>query len=108
MLVRLAELEIEPALLDAYKTHLSAEIEASVDIEPGVLALQAVALKDMPNHIRLLEVYADPQAYADHLLTPHFLRYKAATSGMVRALRLIEAEPVRLCAKSGFSELSEP
>ncbi len=103
MLVRIAELEIEPAFLDAYRLHLSAEIEASVAVEPGVVALQAVALKERPNHIRLLEIYADQQAYDDHLLTPHFLDYKAATAMMVRALRLIEAEPVMLRAKAGFA-----
>lgn len=103
MLVRIAELEIEPAALDAYKAHLSAQIAASIALEPGVLALQAVALRDQPSHIRLLEVYADETAYQDHLRTPHFLAYKTATLAMVRALRLIEAEPVRLGVKPGFS-----
>ena len=50
--VRLAELQIDPAQLDAYLALLREEIEASVRLEPGVLTLNAVALKDAPDHIR--------------------------------------------------------
>src|ERR671925_1777991 len=37
--VRIAELEIEPAQLDAYKIALKEEIEISIRVEPGVLTL---------------------------------------------------------------------
>ena len=36
-IVRIAELEIDPAQLDAYKLALKEEIEASIRLEPGVL-----------------------------------------------------------------------
>ena len=98
-LVRLAELEIDPAQLDAYKAALKEEIEASIRVEPGVLTLYAVAVKDNPTQIRLFETYADPAAYKAHLESPHFKKYKAATQGMVMALRLIETEPILLGAK---------
>jgi len=55
-IVRLAELEIDPAQLDTYLTLLREEIKASVRLEPGVLTLNAVALKDAPDHIRLMEI----------------------------------------------------
>ena len=106
MLVRLAELEVDPLRLDDYLACLREEIEASVAGEPGVLALQAVALRDRPGAIRLLEVYADQEAYEAHLRSPHFLAYKAATEGLVRSLRLIEAAPVLLRAKPGFGSAS--
>lgn len=99
IVVRIAELEIDPDQLDAYRALLSEEIEASVRLEPGVLFLHAVAIKDSPENVRLLEGYADQAAYEAHLTTPHFLKYKTATAGMVKALRLIEAEPVMLRAK---------
>ena len=40
-LVRIAELEVDPAQLDAYKIALRQEIEASIRVEPGVLSLYA-------------------------------------------------------------------
>ena len=38
-LVRIAELEIDPLQLEAYKLALREEIETSIGVEPGVLAL---------------------------------------------------------------------
>ena len=61
--VRIAELEIDPAQVDAYKAALTEEVEASVRLEPGVLALNAVSINDNPTHIRLLEIYASQSAY---------------------------------------------
>jgi quinol monooxygenase YgiN len=101
LIVRMAELDIDPAQLEAYKTLLTEEIEASVRIEPGVLSLNAVSIKDNPSHIRILEVYLDQNAYQAHLRSPHFLEYKQRTATMVHSLRLIETEPIRLCSKTG-------
>lgn len=98
-LVRLAELEIDPAQLAAYRAALREEIETSVRVEPGVLALYAVAVKDHPNQIRLFEMYANPAAYQAHLQSAHFKKYKAATAEMVKSLRLIETELLLLESK---------
>ncbi|GAB7552088.1 putative quinol monooxygenase [Novosphingobium sp. 11B] len=99
-IVRIAELVIHPAQIDAYKAYLMEEIEASVRVEPGVLSLNAVSVKGDPAQIRILEVYADQAAYEAHLKTPHFLKYKNGTATMVRSLRLIETDPIMLRAKS--------
>jgi quinol monooxygenase YgiN len=97
--VRLAELEIDPAQLDRYRAELRKEIEAAVRMEPGVLALYAVSVKDHPEQIRLFEMYATQADYQSHLQTPHFKRYKAETSGMVRSLKLVETDQILLRAK---------
>lgn len=97
--VRVAELDIDPAHLEAYKAALSEGIEAAIRLEPGVLALYAVSEIDNPNRIRILEIYASEEAYRAHLQMPHFLRYKAGTEHMVRSLRLVETEPVMLGAQ---------
>ncbi|MBN8999740.1 MAG: antibiotic biosynthesis monooxygenase [Rhizobiales bacterium] len=99
--VRIAEIEIDPDRLDDYKALLAEEIEASVRLETGVLALHAVSIRGMPAQVRILEIYADRQAYEAHLTTPHFLKYKTLTAGMVRSLRLIETDPIRLGLKAG-------
>ncbi|MEI1252149.1 putative quinol monooxygenase [Rhizobium aouanii] len=98
--VRMAELEIDPDTLESYRALLKEEIEASVALEDGVLSLSAVSIRDNSNRIRILEVYADQEAYEAHLRTPHFLKYKNQTAHMVTSLTLIEVEPIVMCAKS--------
>jgi quinol monooxygenase YgiN len=98
-IVRIAELEVDPEQLGAYRALLAEEIEASVATEPGVLMLHAVAEKERPEQIRILEVYASREAYEAHLLTPHFLKYKTGTAGMVKSLRLVDVDPVMMRGK---------
>ena len=98
-IVRMAELEIDPDMLETYRALLTEEIEASVALEEGVLSLSAVSIRDHPNRIRILEVYADREAYEAHLQAPHFLKYKNQTAGMVASLALIEVDPIAMCAK---------
>jgi len=100
-LVRIAELEIDPAQLEAYKAALGEEIETSIRLEPGVLALYAVSLKEHPNQIRIFETYADQAAYEAHLQTSHFKKYKSETQSMVKSLKLIETDPILLGSKTG-------
>ena len=99
-IVRIAEIQIDPAQLEAYKAALKEEIEASIRIEPGVLNLYAVSVKDHPEQIRLFESYRDMAAYEAHRQTPHFKKYKTATQGMVKSLTLLETDPILLGAKS--------
>ena len=93
-MVRLAKLVIDSTQLENYNALLKEEIEASVRLEPGVLTLYAVAEKNDPTHITILEIYADTIAYKSHLLTPHFIKYKNGTKDMVKALELIETVPL--------------
>ena len=93
-MVRLAKLVIDPTQLDSYKASLKEEIEASVRLETGVLTLYAVSEKNNPTHITILEIYADSAAYKSHLQTPHFIKYKTATKDMVKALDLVETDPL--------------
>ena len=98
-LVRIAELEIEPMQIQAYKDALKVEIATSIRNEPGVLNLYAVSVKDEPNQVRIFEVYKGQADYESHLQTPHFKKYKTETQGMVKSLKLIETEPILLGTK---------
>jgi quinol monooxygenase YgiN len=102
-IIRIAELEIEANHIAAYNALLAEEVEASVRIEPGVLFLYALAIKGSPEKVRVIEGYTDYAAYEAHLSTPHFLKYKAQTAGMVKSLRLLETEPINLKAKGQIS-----
>jgi quinol monooxygenase YgiN len=99
-LVRIAELEIDPAHLEAYRAALKEEIAASIRMEQGVLTLYAVSVKDHPTQIRIFETYADQAAYEAHRQTSHFQKYKRETQGMVKSLRLIETDPILLGAQT--------
>lgn len=99
--VRVAELDIDPAQVEAYRAALREEIETSIRVEPGVLSLYAVYERDNPTRVRLLEIYADADAYEAHIASPHFQKYKTGTQDMVRSLRLTETVPILLGAKPG-------
>jgi quinol monooxygenase YgiN len=97
--VRVAEIEIDPAQLEPYKVAVKEQIEAAVRLEPGVLALYSVTDKENPAHIFVFEMYADVDAYKEHLETAHFKKYKATTQNMVRFLKLRVTVPILLGAK---------
>ena len=93
-LVRLAKLVIDSAQLDQYRKFLTEEIETSIEVEPGVLTLYAVAEKTRPTHITILEIYENIEAYKKHIQTPHFLKYKNGTKDMVLSLELVDTTPL--------------
>jgi quinol monooxygenase YgiN len=93
-MVRLSKLVIDPAHLEAYRSALMEEVNASVRLEPGVLTLYAVAEKDRPTHFTILEIYADRAAYQQHIKSPHFLKYKTGTEHMVKSLELVDTVPL--------------
>jgi len=72
--VRIAEIEVYPDHVDAYKAALKEEIAESIRTEPGVLTLLAVSLKGHPEQIRLFETYLNAAAYEAHLQSPHFTK----------------------------------
>ena len=74
-------------------------MEESVRVEPGVLAIYAVAEKDNPTRLRFFEIYADEAAYNSHRESAHFKKYVLFTKGMIKSRRLIETVPIQLSDK---------
>ena len=105
-MVRIAEIEVAPEQLDDYLAILKTEAEASVRLEPGVIAIFPMLIKDNPTSVRILEIYASRQAYEAHLKTPHFLHYKTSTLAMVKSLELVEMTTIDATAMAQlFSKL---
>ena len=50
--------------------------------------------KENPTEIKILEIYADKEAYESHLETPHFKHYKTSTLKMVNSLKLIDMNAI--------------
>jgi quinol monooxygenase YgiN len=97
--VRIAEIDVDPARVEAYTIALKEHIETALRVEPGILALYSVADKDNTAHVIVFEIYRDRQAYDAHLATAHFSKYKLITNEMVQSLKLREATPILLGAK---------
>lgn len=97
--VRIAELVIDPVQLEAYTAAVKEEMEESIRVEPGVLAIYSVAEKGKPNSLRFFEIYANDEAYRAHVESPHFKKYVAVTQPMIQSRKLIETVPVQLSAK---------
>ena len=66
----------------------------SLKTEPGVLTMYAVAEKDNPCIITILETYASQAAYRNHIQSAHFQKYKQGTLKMVKDLKLIDQKPL--------------
>lgn len=93
-LVRLSKITVDPARLAEYNACLREEIEASLRLEPGVIALYAVAGNERPNEVTILEIYAGQAAYKSHIATLHFRKYKEGTLDMVQSLELLDVVPL--------------
>lgn len=94
MMIRISEIEIDSNYLDEYIAILKEESEASVRLEPGVISIYPMYQKENPTEIRILEIYANKEAYESHLQTPHFKHYKTTTTSMVKSLKLIDMEAI--------------
>ena len=74
-MVRLSKVVVRPEYLEEYKA-AAAEVGAvSLRTEPGVLTMYAVAEKNDPCRITILETYADTAAYRSHIASAHFRKY---------------------------------
>jgi quinol monooxygenase YgiN len=97
--IRLIKMEIDSNSIERYQALVNAVMLPGIKREPGVLAIYAVAEKNMPTHISILEIYADSMAYEKHRNTPHFVKYKKESENMVKSLKLIEVKAVYLGSK---------
>lgn len=94
MIVRIYEIEVHEAYVQEYLEIGRRTGEASVQREPGVIALFAMQRMENPTQFTVLEIYASREAYESHLKTPHFQRYKTTTLHMVKSLKLLEMKAI--------------
>jgi quinol monooxygenase YgiN len=92
MIVRISEIQIHPNSIAEYKAILKEEAEASVRLEPGVIAIFPMSHKENPTKVKILEIYASREAYEAHLKTRHFQKYKTTTLEMVKSLKLVDMD----------------
>ena len=93
-IVRLSKIEVYPQYLDEYIEYVTEVGEISLRTEPGVLTMYAVAEKENPCQITILETYASREAYDKHIASAHFRKYKQGTLHMVKSLELTDQTPL--------------
>jgi quinol monooxygenase YgiN len=91
---RIARITVDSLQVAEYRKLLKEQMDAAVRLEPGVISYSVYADKTDPSKLTILEVYADSAAYLAHRETPHFKKYKSATSDMVKSLELSEVSLV--------------
>jgi quinol monooxygenase YgiN len=94
MMVRISEIRVDARYLAQYRAILAEEAEASVRLEPGVVAIFSMAQRDKDTEFRILEMYANRAAYEAHLKTTHFQKYKSTTLHMVTSLKLVDMQAI--------------
>lgn len=99
---RIAKIKVDASQLDKYTSALKEQMNAAIQLEPGVLSYNVVADKKDATQITILEVYASPEAYQSHIVTPHFKKYKETVKDMVLSLELIDAELVARVQKEHY------
>lgn len=98
-MVRLAKITVDPMQLKAYHAALQEQMTTAVRVEKGVLTYYAMADKNNPAHITILEIYADTAAYQLHINTPHFKKYKDTVKDMVQSLELVDVKLLGVARK---------
>jgi quinol monooxygenase YgiN len=94
MMIRISEIEIDSNYIKDYNSILQEESRASVQLEKGVIAIYPLYQKENPTQIRILEIYANRDAYEAHLKTAHFQKYKTSTLKMVKSLKLVDMDNI--------------
>ncbi|MDE6269630.1 MAG: antibiotic biosynthesis monooxygenase [Muribaculaceae bacterium] len=93
-IVRLSKIDVNPDYLEEYMQYAMEVGTVSLETEPGVLTMYAVADKENPCHITILETYASQEAYKRHIASDHFQKYKQGTLHMVDSLVLDDVLPL--------------
>lgn len=101
-LVRLAKIKVDAGRLDEFHAALKEQMTTAMRVEPGVLTYYAVAEKNDPSSLTILEIYADTAAYTRHINTSHFKKYKETVKDIVKSLELIDVTLIAAAKKPGM------
>lgn len=93
-IVRLSKIQVNPEYLNEYMKYATEVGTVSLETEPGVLTMYAVADKENPCNITILETYSSQDAYKKHIASEHFQKYKQGTLHMVDSLVLDDVTPL--------------
>jgi quinol monooxygenase YgiN len=97
--IRLIKMELDSNAVASFNKLGNTVMLPGIKQEPGILVMYAVAGKDDPTRVSILEVYENLTAYNKHVETPHYLKYKEASTKLVKSLEFIDVNPILLGSK---------
>lgn len=97
--IRLVKIELESNAIADFGSLANNVMMPGLKSESGVFVMYAVAEKNNPTRISILEVYKNLDSYNKHIKTSHFLKYKDQSAKMVKSLKLIDVDPIVLGSK---------
>lgn len=97
--IRLVKMEIDSTTTEDFTRLSNRVILQGIKTEPGILVMYAVAEKNHPTRISVLEVYKDLASYNEHIKTKHFIQYKKDSEKMIKSLVLIDVSSILLGSK---------
>lgn len=98
MIVRISEIEVYPEYLSEYLNYAKEVAQESVNNEKDVVSIYPMSVIKDNTQIRILEIYKNPEAYKNHIASPHFQKYKKGTLHMVKSLDLVDT--YQLCPEN--------
>lgn len=81
--VILVEFRLEPGMQGRFLEVVTPNAQASVRDEPGCRRFDILLPQQEDDCIWLYEIYDDEDAFAAHLATPHFAKFKDASEPIV-------------------------
>lgn len=97
--IRLIKIELDSNAIENFNMLGNTVMLPGIKNEPGILVMYAVAEKNNPTSVSILEVYENSAAYNIHIKTPHYLNYKEGAKSLVKSLRFIDVDPILLGSK---------
>jgi (4S)-4-hydroxy-5-phosphonooxypentane-2,3-dione isomerase len=79
----LVEFRLKPGARERFVELVTANAAASVRDEPGCRRFDILLPEEGGERVDLYEIYDDADAFASHLETPHFKRFKAETAELI-------------------------
>ncbi len=77
------DFRIKPGMIDTFLPLMKDNAVTSVEEEPGCQRFDVVLSGDDPNLVLLYEIYDNPDAFAAHMKTVHFLSFDEAVADMI-------------------------
>jgi (4S)-4-hydroxy-5-phosphonooxypentane-2,3-dione isomerase len=77
------EFRLKPGARDRFVELVTVNAATSVRDEPGCRRFDILLPEGNVDRVDLYEIYDDAEAFAAHLETPHFKRFKAASAELI-------------------------
>ena len=108
MITRLFRLERDMAKEDYYNEVGANNLVTSIKVEPGTLAMYATHVPDDPKTCYVFEVYADDDAYNEHVASPHFKAFGKMAGEVLTDRAVFQLVPRLLVEKPEPLVVNEP